>query len=65
MSLDPSLRAGGALVDNRNVLTRAERIAKLTNAKQFNLDKDTPVGLPKAVGGLRPLERKASEADAK
>jgi small basic protein (TIGR04137 family) len=59
MSLDPSLRGGGALVDNRNVLTRAERIVKLANAKQFNLEKDIPVGLPKAAGGMRPLPKKA------
>lgn len=63
MSLDSSLSGGGAEIDNRNVLTRAERIMKLQNAKQFDLSKDNPVGLPKAVGGMRPLEKKAGEAE--
>lgn len=46
MSLDRSLKSGGALASHRNVLSRTERIAKLQAAGKFN-DDDDPLGLPK------------------
>lgn len=47
MSIDPSLKSGGGLERHRNVLTRAERIAKLADNGKFDTDSDDPLGLPK------------------
>lgn len=46
MSIDKSLRVKSGGVQNRNVLTRAERIAKLKEADRFK-DGDKVLGLPK------------------
>jgi len=48
MSLDKSLKARGALVRHRNVLTRAERIDKLRDLGKWDLDKDV-FALPKVA----------------
>jgi small basic protein (TIGR04137 family) len=48
MSLDKSLKARGALVRHRNVLTRAERIEKLKDLGKWDLDKDV-FALPKVA----------------
>lgn len=47
MSLDNSLRTGGGLIRHRNVLTRAERVARLADRGKFDLDQGSPLGLPK------------------
>ncbi|MEM8783275.1 MAG: small basic protein [Planctomycetota bacterium] len=51
MSLDSSLKTGGGLQRHRNVLTRAERIAKLQDADKFEAGNDKklnkPLHLPK------------------
>lgn len=48
MSLHRSLKTrSGALEAHRNVLTRAERVAKLAEKGKFDLSDDTPLGLPK------------------
>lgn len=47
MSLDPSLKTAGSLTKHRNVLTRAERVAKLADKDKFDMDSDDPLGLPK------------------
>lgn len=47
MSLDSSLRIKGNLTGKRNVLTRAERIAKLRGKKQFDPKRDPALGLVK------------------
>jgi small basic protein (TIGR04137 family) len=47
MSLDSSLRIKGNLSGKRNVLTRAERIAKLRSNKQFDVKRDSPLGVVK------------------
>jgi small basic protein (TIGR04137 family) len=47
MSLDRTLKMSGGLVRARSVLTRAERIAMLTEEEKFDKDKDCPFGLPK------------------
>lgn len=47
MSLDSSLRSAAGLTRHRNVLTRAERVAKLAAAGKFDMDKDTPLGMAK------------------
>jgi len=48
MSLDRSLKSAG-LVKHRNVLTRAERVAKLADQEKFDLSKGDPLGLVKVV----------------
>jgi small basic protein (TIGR04137 family) len=48
MSLDRSLKAGGALSRHRNVLTRTERLAKLTEEERFT-EGDSVFGLPKVA----------------
>jgi len=47
MSLDRSLKTGAGLARHRNVLTRAERVAKLRAAGKFDMDAGDPLGLPK------------------
>lgn len=46
MSLDRSLKSASSLVRHRNVLTRAERLDKLTEAEKWN-DTKSVFGLPK------------------
>lgn len=52
MSLDPSLKIGGGLAGHRNVLTRAERIAKLKSNGEFKAGESSALGLRK-VGNRR------------
>ena len=48
MSIDRSLKVtGGNLASHRNVLKRAERLAKLQNVKGFDPEKASVMGLPK------------------
>jgi len=47
MSLDRTLKLRGALRGSRSVLTRAERIAQLTDEGKFDPETDAPLGLPK------------------
>ncbi|MBM4008034.1 MAG: small basic protein [Planctomycetes bacterium] len=48
MSIHSSLKQkSGALNQHRNVLTRAERVAKLTEVEKFDMAKNTALGLPK------------------
>ena len=48
MSIDPSLKVtGGALSRHRNVLTRAERIERLKDTKDFKPSEKPVLGLPK------------------
>ena len=47
MSLHSSLRTGGALVQKRSVLTRAERVAQLMARKKMVEDEKKALGLPK------------------
>jgi small basic protein (TIGR04137 family) len=66
MSLHRSLKTkSGALNQHRNVLTRAERIAKLTQEERFSPEKNTALGLVKVrsikvAAGKKP--KKAEEA---
>lgn len=46
MSLDRSLKTAGSLIQHRSVLTRAERISKMTENGLFT-DDSSPLGLPK------------------
>ena len=70
MSIDRSLKSGGSLVRHRNVLSRAERVAKLASLEKFDLESGDPLGLPKVAnrklvaGGKSQKKKKdAEEAD--
>ena len=65
MSVDPSLKLKGALVRHRNVLSRAERIAKLQEEERWN-EGDPVVGLPKVAhrksrSGKKAVEKPGAE----
>lgn len=47
MSLDRSLKTAGSLDKHRNVLTRAERVARLKERGKFDMSEGDPLGLPK------------------
>jgi len=47
MTLDRTLKQHGGLVRARSVLTRAERIAQLTDEEKFDPETDSALGLPK------------------
>lgn len=47
MSRDPSLKIKGGLTGKRSVMTRAERVAKLTADKKIDPKKDAALGLRK------------------
>lgn len=49
MSLDRSLKQASGLARHRNVLTRAERIERLTKLKRFDLSSGEALGLPKVA----------------
>ena len=69
MSIHPSLKQkSGALNQHRNVLSRAERIAKLTELDLFNPAKNTALSLPKvrsikAAVAKKPKKEAAAAAD--
>ncbi len=69
MSLDRSLKTGGSLIQHRSVLTRTERIAKMTEGGAFAEDgNDTALGLPKmisqkAVGGKKKKKKGEEETE--
>ena len=63
MSLDRSLKAANTLVRHRNVLTRAERLARLTEEEKWNENK--PVfGLPKVANRKMALAKAVKEETA-
>ena len=69
MSLDPSLKIGGGLAGHRNVLTRAERIAKLQQLGEFKKEDSSALGLRKVgnrkvVAGGKSKKKKGDDADA-
>jgi len=45
--MDRTLKVHGGLKSNRSVLGRAERIAKMTEDGKFDMEKSSPLGLPK------------------
>ncbi|HPF41027.1 MAG TPA: small basic protein [Phycisphaerae bacterium] len=55
MSVDRSLKTKGSLVRHRNVLTRAERVAKLVDDEKFDITNDSPTGLPKVAHRKAPV----------
>lgn len=63
MSLHRSLKTQpAALNQHRNVLTRDERIARLVERGRFDLDGDSPLGLPK-VGSRKVSTGKKKKKD--
>lgn len=70
MSIHSSLKTkSGALNQHRNVLTRDERVAKLTESERFAAGKNSPLGLPKVrsikvAAGKKPKKEAAAAAGA-
>ncbi len=66
MSLHRSLKTKpAALNQHRNVLTRAERIERLTEENSFSADDDSPIGLVKVANRqiVTKKEKKAETTD--
>ena len=57
MTIDKSLRVRTGMIRNRNVLTRAERIERLSNAERWS-EGDSVLGLPKVRVQKVSLKRK-------
>jgi len=49
MSLDRSLKISASLAGKRSVMTRSERITKMTTDKKFDPTKDRVLGIPKTL----------------
>ena len=67
MSLDQSLKRGSRLVRARNVMKRAERIAKLTDEDRWDESKSV-LGIPKTkvpknTGGRKKKKEKTEEGE--
>ncbi len=62
MSVDSSLRMKSSLVRHRNVLSRAERVARLRAGERWSSE-SSPLGLPK-VGNRRVKASKKKDAAA-
>ena len=67
MSLDRSLKSANALVRHRNVLTRAERLAKLSEEEKWTEAKSV-YGLPKVghrkMEAAKPVKEETAEGAA-
>ena len=63
MSIDSSLKIRGALDRHRNVLSRAERLAKLIEEERWS-EGDSALGLPKVAHRKEHTVRKEKEAPA-
>lgn len=69
MSMDRSLKLSGGMTRLRSVLSRAERIAQLTEEGKFDLEKGSPLGLPKVKvkhsrAGHKAKKEAAAEGEA-
>ena len=65
MSLDRSLKTSGGLARHRNVLTRAERLARLGDEDRWT-EEETVFGLPKVINrnikvGAKESKKKGEE----
>jgi len=64
MSLHRSLKTqSGALNQHRNVLTRAERIARLTAQNLFDPEGSSPLGLGKVINRAAAKKKKAAKQE--
>lgn len=65
MSIDRSLKVAGGLSRHRNVLSRAERIQKLSTTGKFDPDSSNPLGLVKVANRkVAAAAKPAKKADA-
>lgn len=65
MSMHRSLKSkSGALNQHRNVLTRTERISKLTDLELFNSAKNSALCLPKVRSIKAAVAKKPKKAEA-
>lgn len=62
MSIDRSLKTAGNLARHRNVLTRAERIAKLKDLERWE-DGKSAFGLPKVANRNLKVGKKTKKKD--
>ena len=60
MSLDRSLKSANALIRHRNVLTRTERLAQLSDEEKWN-DSKSVFGLPKVAHRKQTLAKVVKE----
>lgn len=63
MSLDRSLKAGGNLTQHRNILTRAEKIARLMEAGEFDMTTGNPLRLRKVANRKLATGKKAGKKE--
>src|SRR5262249_11896738 len=63
MTIDKSLRVKAGAIQNRNVLTRAERVAKLKESERWR-EGDSVLGLPKVRVLKLALKKKKKAAKA-
>ena len=70
MSIHRSLKTTSSLNRHRNVLSRSERIMKLTETGKFKMEDGDPLGLPKvanrkvATGGKKKAKEATEETPA-
>ena len=62
MTIDKSLRVRRGATRNRSVLTRVERIARLSQADRWN-EGDSPLGLPKVRVRKLTMKKKKKKKD--
>lgn len=62
MSMDRSLKTGGALSRHRNVLTRAERLKKLADQDRWSPEKSV-FGLPKVSNRTAKVGKKVKKKE--
>src|ERR1044071_5669767 len=62
MTIDKSLRVKRGATRNRSVLTRVERIARLTETDAWK-EGDSPLGLPKVRGRKLTMKKKKKEEE--
>ena len=65
MSIHSSLRGADTLTGERSVLTRVERIARLTKEGRFNPEEDAVIGLPKVRTKFKVVKAKKKKKDEK
>ncbi|MBS3734153.1 MAG: small basic protein [Phycisphaerae bacterium] len=63
MTMDRTLKIHGGLGGRRSVMTRAERIAHLTEEGKFDPESDSPLGLPKTRIRQSRAGKKAKKAE--
>jgi len=64
MSIHSSLKGVNTLVGERSVLSRVERIQKLTKEGRFSSEDSSVFGLPKVRTKFKVITKKKAKADA-